>query len=506
MVGDWGKRLRSLRDRFTGKSRDETIAEIRRQTSQAEATRRPPKHGAVAPPAADLAARERNVPTVAINLGIDFGTSFTKVCFRDVGTEESCVIPFEKSSVGALIPTVVEIDGDGRLCFGDHLQRDTAVIKVAYLKMRLAGLRLGEEPRAVDGCDLNSTEAARALSSWFLASVLKRSQDWIGRNEENRLKHRTPVWSANVGVPVEYCDSDAIKIFDQVLGVAWLWLNSGSIPQTLSEALVAYERSVPVLRDQTIDFHAIPEIAAAVHSFVMSRESVPGIYVYFDIGGGTVDGVAFNLVNMFGERRINFYSGRVAPLGIAALARALGSAAPDDAAPDLVDRVLEGADASSVEDFAQRIRLLVGYVVVTAKKKDNRDWQRDAFQGGAFERKFIGALDPSRMTPLVVFLGGGGAQSAWYRTAIDSTYHRFKHDRGGIPPYKLLEVPKPADLSMRGLPVAEFRRFAVSYGLSIPFGEGPEVGLPSQFAIPEKPSQSTRAGVIDYSDSKDVYD
>lgn len=497
MAGDWRERLKALRNRFTGKSRGAAHAENSQPAAPAETRRQPP---------ADLPARPAEAETVAINLGIDFGTSFTKVCFRDVGTEESSVIPFETPPAGAFIPTVVAIDTAGRLFLGDQIPHRVSVTRVPYLKMRLAGLHLGDDLGTVGGVELGSAAAAGALSSWFLASVLRRSQEWIGRNEGARLKNRTPVWSANVGVPVEYCDSGAIKTFNDVLGVAWLWLTSGSIPPTLFDALAAYERSARVLPEHTTDFHAVPEIAAAVHSFVISRESVPGVYVYFDVGGGTVDGVAFNLVNMSGERRINFYSGRVEPLGIAAFAQALGGGARDDSASDLVQRILRLADKDAAEDFAQKIRLLVGNVVMTAKVKDGRDWQRDAFRGSEFDRKFIGTLDSSRMVPLVVFLGGGGARSEWYQAAIGSTYQRFRQDNAGIPPYKLLEVPRPADLSMRGLPDDEFRRFAISYGLSIPAGEAPEVGLPSQFAEAEKPPVWRPPGLVDYADSKDAYD
>ena len=52
----------------------------------------------------------------------------------------------------------------------------------------------------------------------------------------------------------------------------------------------------------------------------------------------------------------------------------------------------------------------------------------------------------------------------------------------------------------------EFRRFAISYGLSIPFGEGPDVSLPSQFAKAEPLRLWKPPGVVDYADSKDVYD
>ncbi|NEI81388.1 hypothetical protein ELH18_20170 [Rhizobium ruizarguesonis] len=49
----------------------------------------------------------------------------------------------------------------------------------------------------------------------------------------------------------------------------------------------------------------------------------------------------------------------------------------------------------------------------------------------------------------------------------------------------------------------EFIRFAISYGLSFPFGEGPDIGLPSQFGEAEKPRQWKPPGAVDYADSKD---
>lgn len=508
MAASWRERLRSLRDRFFGKFRHEAIAGTQSPLQQDNSSRPTPTHSAVSPsPTVDITAGQHSSETVALNLGIDFGTSFTKVCFRDVGTEESFIVPFEGSTLaGALIPTIIGIDSTGRLYLGNQIPRDTPVTRVPYLKMRLAGLRLGEDLATADGTDLNSANSIRALSSWFLASILKLSQNWIVQNEENRLRNRTTVWSANVGVPVEHFDSDVINVFEQVLGVSWIWLQSGNIPKTMHEALKSYERTLTDLASSTTDFHAIPEIAAAVHSFVTSRESVPGIYIYFDIGGGTVDGVAFNLVNLSGERRINFYSGKVEPLGISAFTQEAGLAMVDVAASDTIKLIIKNSAPSSIENFAQRIRGLVGNVVMTAKKKDGRSWQRDAFQGGGFERSFIGALPTSQMVPLVIFLGGGGAKSEWYQQTISSTYQAFSHGKAGIPPYKLVEVLKPADLSMRGLPEADFGRFAISYGLSIPFGEGPDVGLPSQFCIAAEPNIQKIPGVVDYIDSKDVYE
>lgn len=85
-----------------------------------------------------------------------------------------------------------------------------------------------------------------------------------------------------------------------------------------------------------------------------------------------MDGVAFELVNIAGTRRINFYSGKVEPLGISAFASALGAAAVDDGRPDLVAWLVESASSFPTEGFARRVRQLVGYVIVTAKRKDRR--------------------------------------------------------------------------------------------------------------------------------------
>ena len=110
------------------------------------------------------------------------------------------------------------------------------------------------------------------------------------------------------------------------------------------------------------------------------------------------------------------------------------------------------------------------------------------------------------MVPLIIFVGGGGASSPWYQSSIAATYGDFRHFNAGIPPYALTEVPKPADLDMKGLAVSDFRRFAIAYGLSVPFGEGPDIGLPSQFAEPEPPALREPRGIVDYLDSKDAYD
>lgn len=439
---------------------------------------------------------------IAINLGIDFGTSFTKVCYRDVGTEESGVVAV--GSADPLVPSDVVISRSGKLYFSDAARSLKAPVRVPFLKMRLAGVPIADNLPTVLGVDLAGIAATKALSAWFLASVIGRSQAWMSTNQADRLKGRLPVWSANVGVPVEHYDSPILKVFEEVLGVAWIWVRDDEIPETLTEAMDKYFASVARLDTEVSDFHAVAEIAAAVQSFVMSREAQEGIYIYFDIGGGTVDGVGFNYRNWQGDRRINFYAGKVAPLGLAALAAAIDSEhGPVDAKS--FERLLASCGPEKNSELVLKVRKLVGEVVMTAKFKDGRNWQVDAIQNADYQRKFVGQLSTSRMKPLVVFLGGGGSKSSWYAEAISSTYKAFQHNNAGIPPYKIFQVPVPKDFSMAGAEGHDFNRYAISYGLSVPFGEGPEVGLPSEFSVAEPPKVRELAGVVSYSDSKDVY-
>jgi hypothetical protein len=493
MSMSWRDRLQEIRERFLGNQvSSDAGTPIAATTSVARES------------AKEFAAAAAPTPRiVAINLGIDFGTSFTKVCYRDVGTEESGVVAIGEGLKHALLPSVVLVGAGGRLSLSDGPSYPDC-IAVTYLKMRLAGTPIEDDLTEVAGAKLDDVKTIKALAAWFLASVIARSQQWMSLNEASRLKNRTPVWSANVGVPVEHYDSAALATFEEVLGVAWTWVKDRKIPQTLESALHDYSAAVPRLTHEVADFNAIPEIAAAVQSFVMSREAVPGIYIYFDIGGGTVDGVAFDYLNHNGERRINFYSGKVEALGISAIGTALKRNQQGEFDAGLLEALLKNCPRNIRKDYENRVRCLVGNVVMTAKKKDGRDWQVDAIQRYGFERRFIGRLSPDRMKPLIVFLGGGGSISQWYGSTIGSTYAEFQQERAGVPPYKLLKVQSPKDLTLKE--GADFTRFAVSYGLSIPFGEGPEVRLPSQFAKAEQPKPWSPPGLVNYADSKDVYD
>ena len=414
---------------------------------------------------------ERDRSPLNVNLGIDFGTSYTKVCYRDVGSDKSGILTFEG---GPYLPSIVLLGENGTLSTPLANNRRSST-EVAFLKMRI-----GEYTNPQDSMFV------QALSSYYLAEIIRGAMDRF-RIQESELSDRRQIrWSANIGVPVDHYDSPKLVIFRKVFAIAWMWAVSNGVPTTVQGAIEQYQIGQREVDLTATDCHAVPEIVAAVWSFVTSRAARPGIYTYFDVGGGTLDGVCFKYENNEGDRRIRCYSGKVASLGVSSLTRRTGDVN--------IERVLTAYKLPPPDVYKQlakyedEIQTLVGEIIITGKKKT-----------GGFKGNFL--VDSMDLLP--IFLGGGGASSAWYQMAINNTYGTRQHDRAGVPAYALKTVPIPSDLEMYGLADSNvFPRFTVAYGLSVPFSG--EVSLPSaSHIIP--PSQRPN-DVPPFETHKDLYE
>ncbi len=433
-------------------------------------------------------------PPLLINLGIDFGTMFTKVCFRDLGMEESQIITFGGNATeDAMVPSVVRIEADGKLSLARGSTQSEGIL-VRFLKMALTDSQAVEvTPSKWGNVNLREKKVIRAISSWYLGTILIKARNWIEKDQAERLHGRTVQWSANVGVPVEHYDSSAIETFKEVSRVAWAWVEDESMPNNIAGAIARYEKEISTLSERT-DFHVIPEVVAAIQSFVNSRGAVPDKYIYFDIGGGTMDGVAFRFLYLGRERRINLLSSMVKSLGMSAVSNRISSLHHGNIEASIIHNILERYSCGEITDLEDKtkesfselrleVQQLVAQVVLRAKQKEgNRDWLQEAFND-RYMRLIQEVPSPnySKFDPLVIFVGGGGAGSGWYLEAIGSTWKEFQHGNCHIPAYQLTELMKPSDLTIKGLGSDSFRRFAIAYGLSFAKGEGPDIGLPSQF-------------------------
>jgi hypothetical protein len=418
---------------------------------------------------------------LVLNLGIDFGTSFTKVCFRDVARERSEIVTFTDEITHleeALLPTKIGILPDGTLITGltvsEWKQYENQVqTTVEFIKMRLANFDL---PQGAGSWQLeklpgvSNAETVENFCAYYLSRVMTRAQGWIRHNKPELIINQKIDWSANVGVPVEYCDSPAIERFKKVLSLAWLLSNEPQTEWMTMQNL--HDRMKPLkgmLEKTAIDCHAIPEIAAEAWSLINSLEIDEGFYALFDVGDGTLDGSSFRYWNDEGEKKVDFFFGKVNPLGVTAfsqqLAQELGVAEID----------VKDTVCGNSTRYSDRFQ------TSTARKEIQRLVAKVVWEGSQRYREHgFTVMKPGFKTTLDLLIGGGGGQTLFYRQAILSTYRDFQHERSGIPEYVERSLPAPKDLETNGIRDGEFHRFAVAYGLSIPTGEQPEIRLPKE--------------------------
>jgi hypothetical protein len=177
---------------------------------------------------------------------------------------------------------------------------------------------------------------------------------------------------------------------------------------------------------------------------------------------------------------------------------------------EVVKRILLGRSSHQVEkafeSYSREMSRLVGRVIYEGRMKDGRDWRHEQFKATSAQHTLRRHSDDHNVSPLRVFLGGGASFAPFFQKSIKGTYKRHNLRSFGVPPFELINVPAPDDLQMQSVNPHEYHRFLIAYGLAVPFGEGPYIGLPSQFEVivPVRPALSN--ALPDYADHKDIFD
>lgn len=491
-----------------------------------------------------------------LNFGIDFGTSFTKVCVRDIDRENSWIVNFtdDKMQVNdALLPTKIFIQNDGKLLTGLTLSEWKTVntnegILVDFVKMRLANIDLLQEEKIYSfdqlshfkQINLNTPEQIENLCTFYLSDIIIKAKYWVLKNNYELVNNLDVNWSVNVGVPVKYFDSLAINRFKKIIRLALLLTeNHPNNFQELCQIMKENRQKLAKLSMNKADDEipiagfAVPEIKAAIYSYTISRQAKDGIYIFFDIGSGTTEGVSFRFWRQDGTPKIEFYSGEVEAIGISAISKNIAQEYDLDEF-DIASDLEKGDDSllSSIDDYSQNIATVAKQGEFIANKtflleenkrltienvkehlKNTTDKKNQLLLCLILAQNLIHRIvakiivECKKKNPeyfeekvkndsnknLTVFIGGGGKVSSYYQDTIKSTHTAFNQKNANIPPYELKNVPYPGgglteteDFNMSGISINYFHRFAIAYGLSIPDGEGAEIeGFPSLYK--EKP-------------------
>jgi hypothetical protein len=412
-----------------------------------------------AAPPAPKTAPSVTLPTVDLVLGIDLGTSCTKVVIGDPGWKDRYLaVPFgEKKDITAwLFPT--RFDGESNL------------------KMRLM-----DEP--------DSAANVYRLAC-YLADVIRRSQDWFKENGPADYRRRSAEWRVNLGFPEKsIAPSQLATAYSRVGALAMqLAASSGDITQVRAANLARSGRNLA----ETVTsgrLQIYPEIAAQLAGYVNSPYRKQGSLLLVDVGAGTLDISTMILHGSAVEDVVSFHVCDVAPLGALRLHQARANA---------VEALAEGALKHTLEYYQDGTRPLPETISEMVKRSSPE--LREAFSTATtgFSSEVVGAVlrclvrfrkrqkevhananfDPWGPR-LRFFLTGGGSRSSFYRDCLAhgeleqqlapfTRWDREKHERRRNQEGLLLEpMPLPDKLSAFPKTLAgDFDRISVAFGLA----------------------------------------
>lgn len=257
-----------------------------------------------------------------VTIGIDFGTSTTKVCARlELGENDVPIylldISDNSDTLEGLTPSLVSMR-EGLLYFGDHAHKG---ITIPHVKVCLAceEKRFSTKeclwaeacPISAFGAGLSASDLATLYLSWVMKESRKRLPDPLKKADS---------FVFNIGIPLKQLDDSHLKaVFDQITYFAWRLSNGVTQGLNIAQAKVWLDilkkqsAIIPPPEDRMIQL--CPETSAAIVSFVNSTKALPGLYCLCDIGAWTSDISVFRLTDVAkdetGVDRLSFYASGV---------------------------------------------------------------------------------------------------------------------------------------------------------------------------------------------------
>ena len=391
-----------------------------------------------------------------IVVGIDFGTTYTKVVIRETGSRQSWAVPFTNSLENPyLLPGNIIESPD---CYEPSV---TADLSLGSLKLPL-----------LTGGD---NESAIASAACFIALVIRHSRAWFLEEKAQEFPQAEFDWSFHMGIPASsYDDQSLISNFDQILKTAVLLSKEpqwGDQEHSIKKEWL--QRATQRAKEEEFydQVRVYPEIAAQLHGYIRSDrwDSTRRKFLLIDVGSGTVDSTMVNVTLEDSEPRYNFLQTSVGLIGTIILHRERlkvlrGSAKQYQNGGE------EAAEALSANGEAMRGWQYVPDSIVEylASPCDQQFIQScdSEFQKRYHDEVSQLIKNAKRMDPrgdhhgLPTVLCGGGCRNGLYEEYI--------HNDFSIYAYSLERVAAdvPSSLSMPDTDPKNFHRLSVAFGLS----------------------------------------
>jgi hypothetical protein len=400
-----------------------------------------------------------------VQIGFDFGTSYSKCVCRDVIINKAWVyVPTgsDRLELPFLIPSALLLR-NGKLGHVDDTRSDYRANGLYHLKHAMEKVALHQWSdsaldlyRTVLGqSDVDGLGAfVHTCAVYFLAGVLGEVREQVRRRLPGFGVHPNDYIAVNLAVPVADAERPQVnRLYHRVLYEAWVLADQlkghPAVDVAEVEKLIGEisEKQDPSTSEACFIY---PEASANVQGFVRSRTSSDGIYLFSDTGAGTVDQSIFIFLRRDGTEHLTYLHGSVIPLGSSLIERHAASVA-GSAGWEALEIWREKKESGGTEAPLSQARHWVHEELSRATEQT---------LAKAKQKLFVN----SQLDQIRLIFGGGGHCEYPYKAAVMRPFSGALF-RQAISP-DTLGMPVPYDLELETGQTRWMRRLSVAYGLS----------------------------------------
>ena len=351
---------------------------------------------------------------IEVIIGLDFGTSYSKVCYSHPGKKGVPVNFIDDNGQTTLFkPTKVYFSTKTKRLYYTKPQKEVFDC-IQYFKYTMIRDVLQKSRCLQKHCSELSHNPETLCSVFFIASLLREVFQLIREKLVPGDAHREIRWSVNMGVPIENYHDDNLKVYNSVLHAGFKLsslLTDDSIDLLEMDRIVTRFEEQPDWQ-QNDRLTTLPELYAEAMAYLKDPQTQTGFYTIIDIGGGTTDLATLYISRDNGSPECIFLSQKVLPLGVEALVDTVASSSLRSGKRDQIKHYFQSTqklcadstlfDESKYTECKQQFLQGFSKVVMDAKVKYRN--QMD--------------VQKKLNKQLPYFLFGGGSEYAWYQLLI----------------------------------------------------------------------------------------
>ena len=468
--------------------------QVSEQTVQEQYQTAPESVAKKSEPKATSPIRRRKEP-VFIQVGLDFGTSSTKIVYRQLGGRQALPLMFghELSNYPSFcLPSVAAINDQKQLLLGveaarllenepwdsglrrlkvvvagkyDSAFRDESSEDAFYMYIRE---RLGDS-------DSLSPETITAVYLADAMRLIRRKLSYLPeyRNQELDI-------GFNICIPIDHVQNNQVcPVFLKILAWAEIierkWTNEsdGFNPLVFAQEVESEADYGPAdgftRSDQDSRVFAVPEAVAESASYLTSLQRQEGIHAIVDLGAGTTDVSIFNLKDEAHDMKPYWYAAGNIPKGCNNIEKVIANDLAirhKSYSARAVTEALLSLDGQELPQNSGSLYRGIRHELEQIHRSTYRVW------AAAYKRRRL----ESHWYEVQVFMSGGGANTPHVEDVFRVPWWQQLQSR--FITYPVRRLPEPEDYnSINGQ--APFQRLAVAYGLSRPIPELGDFVLPS---------------------------